>query len=259
MKITLVQTDIAWEDKKANLIKYESLLDDLGGQTDIVVLPEMFNTGFSMNSRSLAETMSGDTVKWMEEMVNRGGFALMGSLIVSEGSKYFNRLVFMKPGGNYCTYDKGHLFRMEKENDFFTKGRHRLTERYREWNFSLQVCYDLRFPVWSRNVDNAYDILVYVANWPASRRNVWNTLLRARAIENQCFVAGVNRIGKDGNGLGYCGDTALIDPKGEVVGQTKLNAEDVLTTEISMENLKSFRSRFPVWLDADPFELVSDH
>ncbi|MDT8400914.1 MAG: amidohydrolase [Bacteroidales bacterium] len=258
MRISFLQSDIVWEDKEANFRKYESWLKSLAGQTDVVVLPEMFNTGFSMNSENLAENMEGRTAKWMREITSGAGFGLMGSFIVIENGRYYNRLVFMKPDGSYSTYDKGHLFRMEKENVFFTKGQHAVIDSYMDWNFSLQVCYDLRFPVWSRNLNNAYDILIYVANWPASRRKVWNTLLKARAIENQCFVLGVNRIGRDGNGISYCGDSVLIDPRGNTVVKARLNTAEIITSGISLDDLKNFRNKFPVWLDADSFELRSD-
>ena len=258
MKITLVQTDIAWENKKANYSKYESLLKDLTGKTDVVVLPEMFNTGFSMACDQLAESMDGDTMRWMREISSDGGFGVIGSFIAVDNGNYYNRLVFIKPDGDYCTYDKGHLFRMEKENTFYTKGSRPVIDSFREWHFSLQVCYDLRFPVWSRNVNNKYDILVYIANWPKSRRNVWNTLLLARAIENQCFVVGVNRIGRDRNGIDYCGDSVIIDPLGRVVAHTTQDKEEVITHNISLDELKLFREKFPVWIDADKFNLISD-
>jgi len=258
MKITLLQADIAWENKQVNYQHYESLLQNLYGKTDVVILPEMFNTGFSMNCNDLAESMNGETMRWLRKTTSASGFGMIGSFIVSEKGKYFNRLVFMKPDGNYCTYDKGHLFRMEKENMYYTKGSNPVIDSFADWNFSLQVCYDLRFPVWSRNIDNSYDILVYVANWPKSRRNVWNTLLPARAIENQSFVVGVNRIGRDGNGIDYCGDSVIIDPMGRIVAQTKMNAEEVITHKISLDELKRFREKFPVWIDADKFQLFSD-
>ncbi|HCC70101.1 MAG TPA: amidohydrolase [Bacteroidales bacterium] len=258
MKITLVQSDIAWENKKTNFKKYESLLSGLSGKTDVVVLPEMFNTGFSMNSEELAEAMNGETVVWMREVSAETNYAILGSFIASDRGKYYNRLVFMKPDGDYCTYDKGHLFRMEKENMSYTKGNRTIIDSFKDWKFSLQICYDLRFPVWSRNKNNGYDILVYIANWPAVRRNVWNTLLIARAIENQCFVVGVNRIGRDENSIDYCGDTKLVDPRGNIVANTKMNTEEVITGEISLDELRAFREKFPVWLDADNFEIISD-
>ncbi|MBS0011892.1 MAG: amidohydrolase [Bacteroidales bacterium] len=259
MKISIVQSDIAWENKKSNFIKYEYLLEKLKGKTDVLVLPEMFSTGFSMNSERLSENMEGETMKWMRKSAREGDFGIIGSFIASGKGKYYNRLVFMKPDGSYCSYDKGHLFRMEKENMFFTKGKKPVIDTFREWRFSLQICYDLRFPVWSRNRNNEYDILVYIANWPAARRHVWNTLLRARAIENQCFVVGVNRIGSDGNGIDYCGDSVLIDPRGMPLLQTEQDKEEVLTHAVSLDELKLFRKKFPVWLDADAFKLLSDN
>jgi len=258
MKITLVQSDIAWENKKANFNNYEILLEKMEGKTDIIVLPEMFNTGFSMNSAMMAEDMKGETLGWMRKLSERGNFGMIGSFIVSENAKFFNRLVFMKPDGTFSFYDKGHLFRMEKENRFYTRGHKTVIDSFRGWRFSLQICYDLRFPVWSRIKNNNYDILVYIANWPASRRTVWNTLLRARAIENQSYVVGVNRIGKDGNDIDYCGDSVILDPKGVSIAETEQNREEVLTAEISLDYLETFRKKFPVWKDADDFELLSD-
>ncbi|MDZ7738703.1 MAG: amidohydrolase [Bacteroidales bacterium] len=257
MKISLVQSDIFWEDKKANFRKYESLLAGLKGNTDLVVLPEMFSTGFSMNSRDMAEDMDGLTLEWMESTSSAGNFGLIGSFIATEGGKYYNRLVFMKPGGDYCIYDKGHLFRMEKEDLFYTKGNRRVTEPFRGANFSLQICYDLRFPVWSRNRNNSYDILIYIANWPAARRKVWTTLLPARAIENQCYVIGVNRVGRDGNGIDYCGDSMIIGPRGDILAAAEENEEEVVTYELSLSELEQFREKFPVWRDADDFRLIS--
>ncbi|MFO7755809.1 MAG: amidohydrolase [Bacteroidales bacterium] len=257
MKISLVQSDILWEDKKANFLKYESMLAGLKGNTDLVVLPEMFNTGFSMNSRDMAEDMDGQTMEWMKDISSAGNFGLAGSFIATEDGKYYNRLVFMKPGGDYYVYDKGHLFRMEKENMFYTKGDRRVTVPFRGLNFSLQICYDLRFPVWSRNRNNAYDILIYIANWPAARRRVWTTLLPARAIENQSYVIGVNRVGRDGNGIDYCGDSLVAGPRGDIPAAAEENAEEVVTVDLSPLELGQFREKFPVWRDADDFRLIS--
>lgn len=258
MKISIVQADIAWENKELNYSRFSEMLDGVKQKTDLVVLPEMFNTGFSMNSGNLAEGMTGRTMEWMQKTAYEGDFGLMGSFIAKTDDKYYNRLVFMKPDGTFSGYDKGHLFRMEKENMFFTKGNKRVVDRFREFNFSLQICYDLRFPVWSRNMNNTVDIIVYVANWPESRRKVWNTLLKARAIENQCFVVGVNRIGSDGNNIDYCGDSVIINARGETVCEAEINKEEVVSAEISLDELNEFRRKFPVWLDADNFTLLSD-
>ncbi len=258
MKVSLVQADITCENKESNFRKYESLITGLKGHTDLVVMPEMFNTGFTMNSEKMAESMCGDTLQWMRRISSEYDFGLMGSYIVRDAGRYYNRLVFMKPDGNYVTYDKGHLFRMEKENMFYMKGNRHIIESFRGMNFFLQICYDLRFPVWSRNRNNAYDVLVYVANWPAVRRNVWNTLLQARAIENQAYVLGVNRVGNDENGIDYCGDTVIIDPTGEKLAEAQLNREEIITSEISSGKLKSFREKFPAWLDADLFSFDTD-
>lgn len=258
MKITLVQADIAWENKELNFSKYESLLNSLAGKTDLLILPEMFSTGFSMNCEQMSENMNGQTMQWIRKITSGSGFAMIGSFIATENGKYYNRLVFMKPNGNYCSYDKGHLFRMEKENKYYTKGNQPVIYTFKDWKFSLQICYDLRFPVWSRNVNMGYDVLVYIANWPQVRRNVWNTLLPARAIENQSYVVGVNRIGKDGNNIDYCGDSMIVDPKGKIIAQTKMYAEELITHEISLDDLHLFREKFPVWEDADRFKLLLD-
>lgn len=258
MKICLVQSDIIWEDPIANHHRYESLLKENSGKTDIVVLPEMFTTGFSMNARVLAEEMDGPTVNWMRKISADGNFGLIGSLIIREADEYFNRLIFMKPDGTYSSYDKGHLFRMEKEDLSYTKGTERIIDKFRDANFSLQICYDLRFPVWSRNKNNSYDILVYIASWPANRSHVWNSLLIARAIENQCFVIGVNRVGTDGTGINYSGDSVIINPEGKKILSAEQYKESIMNAEISLKELFDYREKFPVWLDADSFSLLND-
>lgn len=256
MKISFVQSDIYWENKKANFSKYESMLSGLRGKTDLVVLPEMFSTGFTMRAGEMAEDMYGETMIWMRKISSEGDFGLIGSIIISDAGKYYNRLVFMKPDTSCITYDKGHLFRMEKENMFFTKGSAPVIDSFRKLNISLQICYDLRFPVWSRNRNNAYDLLIYIANWPAARQHVWNTLLPARAIENQCYVLGVNRLGRDGNGIEYSGGSVLAGPRGNILASADGPGEEVITHRIDRDELEQFREKFPVWLDADNFNLI---
>jgi len=256
MKITIIQSNIEWEDHEENIRTHEDMIRRGCTGSDLVILPEMFTTGFSMNSRALATDLDGPEIKWMEKMSTEGDFGLVGSLIMKEEDRYLNRLVFMKPGGSYSTYDKGHLFRMEKEDLYYTKGSSRLIESFRGFNINLMICYDLRFPVWSRNVKNEYDLLIYVANWPEARRHVWNTLLAARAIENQCYVAGVNRIGSDDSGIFYSGDSVILDPRGEVLASVEAYKEGTITMDISMDKLKKFRNKFPVWKDADKFRLL---
>lgn len=254
MRITLLQTDIVWEDKKANLNRLEKYLEQLTGQTDLIVLPEMFSTGFSMNSETLAENVDDTTVSILKEWSLKYQLALCGSYIAKgKDSKNYNRGFFISPDGNASYYDKRHLFRMGKESDFFSAGNKQLIINFKGFRISLLICYDLRFPVWSRNIDNGYDLLIYVANWPASRRNVWDTLLKARAIENMSYVCGVNRIGTDGNGLPYNGGSALISAKGNILASVDDDKEEFVTTTIDLNSLKHFRDKFPAWKDADQF------
>jgi omega-amidase len=257
MKVQIVQPDLIWENPLANRRKLELMLDAGNkNKPDLIVLPEMFTTGFSMNSSKLAESMEGETINWMRDISIQGGFAIAGSLIIEEGGSFFNRLIFIDQKDAPVSYDKGHLFRMEKENNFFTKGSNRIITKYKDFSINLQICYDLRFPVWTRNTNSAYDILLYVANWPESRRNVWNTLLVARALENQCYVIGVNRVGEDGLGLSYSGDSVIIDPKGNIIAGLGYNEEGTASANLSLNDLNLFREKFPVWKDSDNFELL---
>lgn len=256
MRISLLQTNIVWEDKKANLQKLESYLQQISDQTDLVVVPEMFSTGFSMNSSTLAESNNGTTVCLLKQWSKQYQLALSGSFIAKDniGSKY-NRGFFITPTGEASFYDKRHLFRMGQEPQYFSAGNQKLQVEYNGFHISLLICYDLRFPVWSRNIANSYDLLIYVANWPASRRQVWDTLLRARALENMSYVCGVNRIGVDGNGLSHNGGSILISPKGETIITVDDNKEGYATATIDVESLQHFRDKFPVWKDADKFRI----
>lgn len=257
MKVIIVQADLIWENAEANRARLTEIIQrSEAGKDDLVVLPEMFSSGFTMNSASMAENMDGETISWMKALASSGGYALAGSIIIEENKSYYNRLVIVYDGETMATYDKGHLFRMEKENNFFTSGTDRVTTVYKGFSINLQICYDLRFPVWSRNIENTYDILLYVANWPESRRHVWNTLLKARAIENQSYVIGVNRIGKDGNGISYSGDSQIIDPKGYIIADFQSGEEGTASAVLSIKDLSEFRNKFPVWKDADSFELL---
>lgn len=256
MHITLIQTDIIWEDKQANLRRLQLKLEELQGGTDLVVLPETFTTGFSMHTDKLAEPAQGTTINLLQQYSSKYGIALAGSLIVSQGESFRNRFFFLTPEGKATYYDKRHLFRMGNENQHFTAGTERPIIRYHKFNILPQICYDLRFPVWSRNVKCEYDLLIYVACWPASRRLAWDTLLRARAIENQCYVCGVNRVGTDGNGIRYNGGSAVYSPKGECIAGIPEENEGVATIRLDLESLHTFRQHFPVWQDADLFQLT---
>lgn len=255
LRVSLVQFEIAWEDPLANCSILEEKLQYLINQTDVVVLPEMFSTGFSMNDQG-AEIGQGSVIKWLKLMANRLNALVVGSIKCKENNQYFNRFVAVTPNGENFIYDKKHLFRMGGEEQFYTAGTEKRIISYKNWKIAAFVCYDLRFPVWSRNVDLAYDLAIYVANWPAVRAHAWSTLLRARAIENLSYVVGVNRIGKDGNQLSYQGDSALISFLGEDL--LNLGAEPSIQTYlISKSDLIEFRKKFPTDLDADTFELIN--
>ena len=201
LNITIIQPDITWEDKAANMQMYEQLIADAPGNKQVVILPEMFTTGFSMAPEKLAEPMNGATVKWMEDMARKYRCILTGSLIIEEEGRYYNRLIWMQPDGKYGCYDKRHLFGYADEDQHYSSGNKKLVAQVNGFRICLLVCYDLRFPVWARNTGDDYDVLVYVANWPERRSLAWKTLLQARAIENMSYVVGVNRVGTDGKGI----------------------------------------------------------
>ncbi len=244
-----------WEERDANLAHISSLLDAATPGDGIVVLPEMFTTGFTMNPAPLAEEMDGHTVRWMKERAAAGGYALCGSVIIGDEGRYLNRLIFVSPDGDVTYYDKRHLHTMSGEHTVYSRGNKRVVVPYREFSFNLQVCYDLRFPVWSRSRGDT-DVIIFSANWPAVRSSVWKALLVARAIENQCYVIGVNRVGVNPDGTAYTGDSAIISPKGELLASLEPDAEGVVSAIVSREALDKYREDMPVWRDADPFELL---
>lgn len=253
LNIVIVQPDIIWLNAEKNREKINGLLKGLIVQPDLILLPEMFSTGFCTDPAPVAEPMDGPTVQWMKKTAGEMHCAIAGSLIISDGDKFYNRLVFADSHGMEY-YDKRHLFCMEGEETNFTAGTKPLIVNLGLWRINFLICYDLRFPVWSRNRQN-YDLLVYVSSWPAERSDVWNTLLRARAMENQSFVAGVNRVGKDGNGIDYVGESVLIDPKGKEIAALTPSMEGVINAAISLNELNNFRTKFPVWKDADGFSI----
>ncbi len=258
LRASILQTDIAWEDTHANLSRLREKLETLRGATEIAILPETFSTGFSMDAHRLAEPSEGETLSTLRKWAAEYGIALAGSYIAAEpgsGTHCHNRAFFLTPEGEAHFYDKRHLFRMGEENEHFTPGHQRTVFHYRGWNILLLVCYDLRFPVWSRNVANEYDLLVYMANWPAPRRRVWDVLLQARALENMCYVCGVNRTGTDGNGLAHNGGSVILSPKGTVMASIPDGQEGIATSTLDLESLRQFRAKFPVWKDADHFTL----
>jgi predicted amidohydrolase len=253
LRVTLVQSELAWQDPAANRHRLAAHFRGLAGHTDLVVLPEMFSTGFSMEAAALAEEMDGPTVGWMREEAAAMGCVVTGSVIVRDGGQHLNRLVWARPDGSLAHYDKRHLFRMANEHQHYAAGQRRLTVEVKGWRVCPMVCYDLRFPVWSRNRDD-YDLLLYVANWPARRAHAWSSLLRARAIENLSYVVGVNRIGRDGNGATYAGDSVALDFLGQPVS-SEGGGDRVETAVLDMESLRAFRASFPAHLDADEFVL----
>lgn len=256
LRISMVQSHILWEDREKNLDHYDNLLSRLRGKTDVAVLPETFTTGFTMNVEQLADSPDGTTIRTIKAAAARYGFAITGSFIVKENNSYYNRAFFVTPEGEAWFYDKKHLFRMAGEHKHFTAGRKQLIVSYKGWNICLQVCYDLRFPVWSRNVNNRYDLLIYVANWPEARRSAWIALLKARAIENLAYVCGVNRVGRDGHNILYRGDSLLFSAKGEKMADAGRRENVTRTCTLSHAKLEAFRQKFPAWSDADSFTLL---
>ncbi len=258
MRLSLVQTVLSWESPAKNYLRMEGVLQKLE-PTDLIVLPEMFTTGFTMNP-AVAELFSesSETVNWMRKWSKDLNAVMCGSVAFKDNEGLYNRLLWVRPDGTFSHYDKRHLFTFAGEEKTYTKGSHRIIEHWKGWKICPLICYDLRFPVWSRNrfAHGAadYDILIYVANWPSARKEAWSTLLRARAIENQCYVAGVNRVGTDQKENIYSGDSALIDPKGNTLW-TQTDVAGVCTIELNKEELEQFRSQFPVLRDGDSFSL----
>ena len=255
LHITLIQTEIVWEDIAANLAHYEQTIAGIANPKHVVVLPEMFSTGFSMAPERLAEPMDGRTVRWMADMAVKHRCILTGSLIIEDEGKYYNRMLWVQPDGKIGFYDKRHLFAYAGEDKHYTAGDTRQIVQVNGWRINLQICYDLRFPVWVRNKDTAYDVLLYVANWPQQRSLAWKTLLQARAIENMCYVVGVNRVGTDGKGFQYTGDSSVFGPLGEPLWQHTGSAA-THTVTLDKETLEKARTTLPFLDDADSFMLV---
>ncbi len=260
LKITLIQSDVYWHNIDANLAMFEEKIWQINEPTDLIVLPEMFNTGFTQEAAAWAEPMNSKTFRWMRQQAAQTKAVVTGSYIVKESGKYFNRLVWMEPAGTFATYDKRHLFRMSDEHLTFSAGNSLLTCNLKGWKICPLVCYDLRFPVWSRNKINSdhqlqYDVLLYVANWPAARSIAWFTLLQARAIENLSYTVGVNRVGEDGNHIRYDGKSAVISPQGKVLLHEE-NAEFIQTITLDYKELAEFRNTFAAYLDSDVFTLA---
>ncbi len=255
LAITLIQHPLEWLQPKQNRAQFQQQIDQIKTPTDLIILPEMFTTGFTMEPQSVFEDTRGPTLQWMHDLAQQKDAAITGSFIVGEKSQFFNRLIFMPPSGDYQQYDKRHLFRMADEQKHYSAGDRKLIVEYRGWRICPMICYDLRFPVWSRN-NNDYDLLIYIANWPAARKLHWQALLQARAIENLCFVIGVNRSGVDGNGIPYDGNSMLIDAQGNRLLDMEKSRQCCSET-LSYDALLDYRKKFPAFLDADEFTLKS--
>ena len=256
LTISIIQTNLFWEDKKANLEMLQQKIESISEKTEVIILPEMFSTGFSMKPEIFAEKMNGETVQWMKNISSKRKIIITGSVMIEEDGKYFNRLIWMLPNGEYGSYDKRHLFAYADEHSHYSAGNKKLIASVKGWKINLQVCYDLRFPVWARQAPGGpeakYDLLINVANWPEKRSTAWKTLLRARAIENQCYVVGVNRVGDDGKNIYHSGDSMIVDPLGEIIYE-KNKEEDIFTYTLQKEKVEETRKRFPFWADADSF------
>ncbi len=273
LTITLIQTALHWEDSSANRRMLETKIRSLAPGTQLVILPEMFSTGFSMRAESLAETMDGETIQWMKTLAAEKKIILTGSLIIKEMGNYFNRLVWVLPDGKIGVYDKRHCFAYAEEDKYYQAGNKRLIASVNDWKINLLICYDLRFPVWARQTpppshshqggmqemelrgEVEYDLLIYVANWPERRIQSWKTLLPARAIENQCYVIGVNRVGDDGKGIYYNGESMVVDPLGNIL-YSKKDEEDIFTISLDKNQLLEIRKKFPFLQDADRFDIL---
>jgi len=261
LTISIVQPDLVWESAQANFDLLEESINSISS-ADLIVLPEMFSSGFSMQPQQLYETIDGRGVKWMQRLARQKHSVITGSLIIKDKGKYYNRLLWVTPEGNLEFYDKRHLFSFAEEDVHYSAGSSRMIVELKGWRICPLICYDLRFPVWSRNqdisgknIDSEYDVLVYVANWPEARSSAWNTLLAARAHENQAYVVGVNRVGRDGNQINYAGESCIISPKGESMVSIEKHQPGVQTLDISLKELQDFRAKFGAWRDKDQFQI----
>lgn len=254
LKIAIIQSNLIWEDPSANRIFFHNTINEIKEQVDLLILPEMFSTGFTMNPIEVAETMQGETIQWMQTIAKSSKSAILGSLIIKENDRFYNRLVFVYPTGELVKYDKKHLFTLAGEDKVYTAGHEKVIIDYNGFKICPLICYDLRFPVFSRNVE-AFDLLIYVANWPKPRINAWDVLLKARAIENQCFVIGVNRIGTDNNQLDYIGHSQAVDFLGNSIIEPQEN-EGVFILTINKNELISTRKKLDFLSDRDAFTLL---
>ncbi|UKM65273.1 amidohydrolase [Flavobacteriaceae bacterium GSB9] len=255
LKIALLQSDLAWEDAAQNRKNLGVALRGIAQTIDVIVLPEMFATGFTMNAEKVAEPMDGDTVAWMKQMATKTNAAIAGSLVISEERKFYNRFLFVEPSGKISIYNKRHTFTLAGENKVYTAGSKQVIIDYKGWKICPQVCYDLRFPVWSRNVEG-YHVLIYVANWPKPRISAWNTLLQARAIENMSYCIGVNRVGVDGTNIEYSGHSAAYDVLGNKITTIEPKQEQIETITLEKRHVEAYRNKFKFLDDRDAFKII---
>ncbi len=247
-----IQADLVWENPAKNLAFFEARINHLSEKTDLVVLPEMFTTGFTMQPQKVAESMDGNAISWMKKIAQKNDFSITGSIVIKEDNKYYNRLVFVHPSGKIETYDKRHSFTLAGEDKVYTSGNEKLIVNYKGWKICPLICYDLRFPVWARNTEN-YDLLIYMANWPIKRIKAWDTLLKSRAIENMCYTIGVNRTGKDGNGYEYSGNSLIVDYLGDELASLPRNAVGIVKATLVKNNQDMIREKLGFLNDKDSF------
>tara|TARA_R110001583_G_scaffold15502_6_gene63858 strand:- start:1785 stop:2564 length:780 start_codon:yes stop_codon:yes gene_type:complete len=255
LKIVLIQADLIWQNAEQNRIAFSKKINEITESVDLIVLPEMFTTGFSMQPQNIAEYMIGETVKWMQEISSEKNTAICGSVIISENKKFYNRFIFVHPSGKIAYYNKRHLFSLAGEHTVYTSGEEKIIIEYKGWKICPLVCYDLRFPIWARNVEE-YDILIYVANWPKPRISAWDTLLKARSIENMCYTIGVNRIGEDANNLEYPGHCAIYNCLGEEVVKSLPNKEETIIALLEKNHITETRNKLNFLSDKDLFEIL---
>jgi predicted amidohydrolase len=254
LKIAVIQANLIWENPIQNRLNFSEKIKSISESVDLIILPEMFTTGFTMNASAFAESMSGDTVKWMQAIAVKSNAAIVGSVIIAEKDNYYNRLIFVTPTGDIKIYDKRHTFRLAGEHKVYTAGAEKLIVNYNGWRICPLVCYDLRFPVWARNVED-YDVLIYVANWPKPRVNAWDALLKARAIENMSYCIGVNRVGLDASNHEYSGSSAVYDVLGEKITSIALHKEEIAIVSLQKSHIKTMRNKLRFLDDMDRFSL----
>ena len=255
LNISLLQADLSWENPQENLSFFSSQIEQINNDVDLIVLPEMFTTGFSMNASELAEEVNGTTVNWMKDIAKTKNSAVVGSVIITEENQYYNRLFFVFPSGEFEYYDKKHTFTLAKEHETYSSGTEKLLVEYKGWKICPLICYDLRFPVWARNLED-YDLLLYVASWPEKRISAWDALLKARAIENMSYTIGVNRIGKDGNDYAYVGHSIIVDCLGEALSQEKNEAAEIISVQINKNTQEEVRNKLGFLKDRDKFSIL---